>query len=41
MKRPGKPSFILKKHALGIKLDEAELRSLTEHYRPRPIMAHT
>jgi aryl-alcohol dehydrogenase-like predicted oxidoreductase len=27
--------------ALGIKLDEAELKLLTEHYRPRPIMAHT
>lgn len=25
---------------LGIKLDEAELKLLGEHYRPRPIMAH-
>lgn len=27
--------------ALSIKLDDAELKLLTEHYRPRPIMAHT
>src|ERR1700691_3558107 len=27
--------------ALSIKLDEAELKLLTEHYRPRAIMAHT
>ena len=27
--------------ALDIKLDDAELKLLTEHYRPRPIMAHT
>jgi aryl-alcohol dehydrogenase-like predicted oxidoreductase len=27
--------------ALGIKLDEAELKSLAEEYRPRTIMAHT
>jgi 1-deoxyxylulose-5-phosphate synthase len=26
--------------ALSIKLDETELKLLTEHYRPRPIMAH-
>ena len=27
--------------ALDIKLDETELKLLAEHYRPRPIMAHT
>jgi aryl-alcohol dehydrogenase-like predicted oxidoreductase len=27
--------------ALSIKLDDEELKLLTEHYRPRPIMAHT
>ncbi len=27
--------------ALEIKLDETELKLLAEHYRPRPIMAHT
>ena len=27
--------------ALGIKLDASELELLTEHYKPRPIMAHT
>jgi hypothetical protein len=27
--------------ALSIKLDETELKLLTEHYRPRAIMAHT